>query len=138
MSEENQNQQSPVRNQAAARINRAGQRPTTRRVAGMRNDETMPSSHRNEGAAPNPQILMKRYCPVYVIRSTGITECTMCRNQLDQVCTICQSEGITDTNRCTVVEGRCGHKFHRHCLEGWLRRSPYCPSGSCGLRWENA
>ena len=85
------------------------------------------------------QLILKKYCPVYIVRSNGSeTTCTFCRNQLDEVCIDCQAAKITDTTCCRIIECKCGHKFHKHCIDKWLLKSPYCPAASCGLRWENA
>lgn len=94
--------------------------PTTGRGDGMRNDERIPSSNQNEEKAPNPKIFIERYRPVYVISGSNrdTTLCPVCRNQLDQACAKCLSEGTTDPNSCHIVEGKCGHKFHCHCLYG--------------------
>ena len=127
----------------------AGARPTRGGAAGARTAAGAATSEEKKegeaateapkGPAMKPQLVLKKFCPVYIVRSNGEEDtCTMCRNQLDQVCTKCQTDKITDPNLCPVIQGKCGHKFHKHCLEGWLKKSPYCPGASCGLRWENA
>lgn len=41
-------------------------------------------------------------------------ECSICLNE------ICQDDSIRQL-------GRCGHAFHRSCIDLWLLRSPHCP-----------
>lgn len=63
-------------------------------------------------------------------------KCPICRNDLNRVCVQCQTNDITDTKACPVVHGKCGHNFHKHCVDDWLRRSNKCPGNDCGKDWE--
>ena len=139
-------QTAPTRN---VRVAAAGKRTT--RAAAMRQrtqdaaEKTKkidnPESENKETpkVTGQTQLLLKKFCPVYIVRADGSDDtCAMCRNKLDETCTTCQVNRITDPNQCRIIEGRCGHRFHQHCLDGWIRRSPYCPCAHCGLRWENA
>lgn len=142
MSEANPNQPNAARRTAAARNARAGKRPTTRRVTTAKTtneDQTSADQTGTPTQKPNPKVFLKKFCPVYVIKSRGdVTDCAICRNQLHEVCIRCQANGISDPSNCVVVEGVCGHKFHNHCISEWLKHSPRCPVGYCGLLWENA
>ena len=56
--------------------------------------------------------------------------CKICRCRLDECCAIC-SECENEKNECPILEGTCGHKFHKHCIDKWLKNHPECPMGSC-------
>lgn len=135
-------QPNAARRTAAARNARAGKRPTTRRVATAKTtneDQTTADQTGTPTQKPNPKVFLKKFCPVYVIKSSGdVTDCAICRKQIHEVCIRCQANGISDPSNCVVVEGVCGHKFHNHCISKWLEHSPRCPVGYCGLLWENA
>lgn len=63
---------------------------------------------------------------------------SLCRNKFDEVCNTCKNNHITDTSQCPVVEGKCGHKFHKHCIDSWLFFKSICPHPGCGCIWENS
>lgn len=43
--------------------------------------------------------------------------CTICRNEFEMPCdtTKCKYAG----EDCSVVQGRCNHSFHMHCIYKW-------------------
>ena len=45
-------------------------------------------------------------------------QCGICRNPFDAIC------GTGDCNqpgdKCPMISGKCGHKFHYHCIRKWL------------------
>lgn len=95
----------------------------------------------NNANAPEPVKLMirvKKYYPVYLFRpKNDVVNCTICRNDLDTVCAECQRKGITDQQACGFVTGVCGHRFHIHCIRGWLRDHNTCPFPGCDI-WRQA
>ena len=50
-------------------------------------------------------------------------QCGICRNPFDAIC------GTGDCNqpgdKCPMISGKCGHKFHYHCIRKWLSVSPH-------------
>lgn len=64
--------------------------------------------------------------------------CPLCRNSLDDICNECQSKNDHDTVKCTVTQGKCGHKFHLHCISRWTKNYPICPFPGCNFTWEIA
>lgn len=36
-----------------------------------------------------------------------------------------------DRIHCPVVEGECGHIFHKHCIDEWLESHHDCPIIGC-------
>ena len=50
--------------------------------------------------------------------------CPICRNDIDDSCVNCS------TNNCKSIIGECGHAFHYHCIQKWLKTNYYkqlCP-----------
>ena len=61
-------------------------------------------------------------------------ECMICRRPLNEVCYFCQSGNITDTSQCPISRGKCGHIFHSHYIDQYLK----CNNNNCvcGKTWE--
>ena len=69
----------------------------------------------------------------------------MCRNLNPDksMCPICKQhlvviwdqlfEGFRESRVCPLVLGKCGHVFHQHCMEHWLKQRRECPVDS--KRW---
>lgn len=62
-------------------------------------------------------------------------QCGICRNPFDAIC------GTGDCNqpgdKCPMISGKCGHKFHYHCIRKWLSQptsDSQCPL--CRASWE--
>ena len=84
------------------------------------------------------KLILKKFSPVYIVKSSVVDDiCGMCRNHLDQVCNNCFAAHITDPSSCPIIQGKCLHRFHLHCIQGWLKKSTFCPAAGCGARWEN-
>lgn len=47
-------------------------------------------------------------------------------NRTDVVCTICMEE-IKKKSVCKKVP-KCGHEFHKKCIDKWLKESKTCPN----------
>jgi len=43
----------------------------------------------------------------------------------DDICPICQDDESTDTKWCEV--NNCKHKFHKKCMDEWLKVQKTCP-----------
>lgn len=52
--------------------------------------------------------------------------CPICRNKLSEVCLECAKNGESP-EQCATVRGKCGHRFHLHCIQKWLKVSKQCP-----------
>lgn len=133
----------------AAGARPAGARPAGARPAGARGrgGKAAGQGARDQGAAGQgeavqkpPEAKLKKFSPVYIIKNEQTEQtCTLCRNDLTDVCNVCKTQGITDPALCIVVTGKCGHIFHSHCIEGWIKAGhPDCPYPGCQTRWENA
>ena len=61
------------------------------------------------------------------------TTCVMCRNELNSPCIDCLTQ--RRTTGCPVVIGECGHKLHKHCIQGWFRFHRNCPFPGCGKKF---
>ena len=137
----------------AAGARPAGARPAGARPAGARPAGAKATAAKAPGAeagaqgeapakkAPpqEPKVVLKKFLPVYIVKSDVVeVNCLMCRNQLDEVCNNCRQQRITDPALCPYISGKCGHKFHLHCIQGWLKDHTNCPHPGCEARWENA
>lgn len=67
----------------------------------------------------------------------GITECGICKSNLNHVCPDCleSSVNISDVS-CGVSLGKCGHVYHYHCISSSRKNSPNCPYDN--LTWNFA
>lgn len=62
----------------------------------------------------------KNFDDYIVVRSFG----KIVKNfSIDESCTIC----LSIFEQCEIIELRCGHFYHRTCVEKWLRRNGICP-----------
>lgn len=50
--------------------------------------------------------------------------CAICKEDNNNYCINCSSSGNTN---CNVLIGNCGHAFHEHCLNEWLKMRRVCP-----------
>ena len=60
------------------------------------------------------------------------SNCGICRGELMDICYKCK-EGERDGN-CIIAQGSCGHAFHDHCVENWIRQHHKCPT--CKKDWD--
>ncbi|KAG5503504.1 hypothetical protein JKF63_05643 [Porcisia hertigi] len=71
---------------------------------------------------------LEEFYPVYFSaweRETGL--CSICCNQVEGPCVVCQSNAEATSAECSITWGECGHAFHTHCIEKWLKTRPVCP-----------
>ena len=54
-----------------------------------------------------------------------VETCTICRNHIMDMCIECQNEVVSSV--CSVSWGKCGHAFHKHCINKWLNTKNVCP-----------
>ncbi len=73
--------------------------------------------------------------------------CPICKESLNSCCDTCKTRPdigigaceceLCEENRikkaseilgsCVTIEGQCGHEYHLHCLEQWLKMREVCP-----------
>ena len=56
--------------------------------------------------------------------------CSICRNSFDE-------NSLNNKNvekRDNIAIGKCGHCFHKCCIDNWLKEQPNCPI--CATKWE--
>lgn len=60
--------------------------------------------------------------------------CAICRNHLMEPCIDCLAKADTDSTHnhvdCPIAAGRCGHRFHMHCISTWIKTRNTCPLDS--------
>lgn len=47
--------------------------------------------------------------------------CSICREKLETLCVDCLNCNSKDNIECNVSQGNCGHCFHKHCVDLWLK-----------------
>jgi len=62
------------------------------------------------------------------ITKTNINICAICRSSLIDNCLYC-----TQDNTCLFISGICGHDYHSHCINSWLKHRNICPI--CSSPW---
>ncbi|TGZ84022.1 RING/U-box [Ascodesmis nigricans] len=66
------------------------------------------------------KVKIKKYTAVAAWRwenSTSDDMCGICRVQFDGTCPNCRFPG----DDCPLLNGRCGHAFHLHCVNDWIQ-----------------
>ena len=58
---------------------------------------------------------------------TTYSDCPICKVKLEQTCTQCESTHVKGDLICDVSQGKCGHSFHKHCIDKWISQSSVCP-----------
>lgn len=58
---------------------------------------------------------------------TTYSDCPICKVKLEQTCTQCESTNVDGNMTCCVSKGKCGHCFHKHCIDKWISSSNICP-----------
>ncbi|KAG9396320.1 RING-H2 zinc finger [Carpediemonas membranifera] len=88
----------------------------------------------SEAAETKPRVKLLKYNAVAMWRYTFHNEkCGICRTHITQRCLDCVSAG-NDVSECKLAWGRCGHCFHVHCIQKWLKTTHTCPM--CSQVWE--
>jgi hypothetical protein len=62
-----------------------------------------------------------------VERVPGIDACAICQEDLAGDCDACAANDTGHVTPCTVIEGKCQHVFHAHCVDRWVKTKPVCP-----------
>ena len=58
---------------------------------------------------------------------TTVTECPICKSHFEEPCLTCVNDHVKGDLICDVTKGKCGHCFHKHCIDKWLLKSTICP-----------
>ncbi|EAY09961.1 hypothetical protein TVAG_482350 [Trichomonas vaginalis G3] len=67
-----------------------------------------------------------KFNPVYLSSWQGKQDiCAICKSSFMSPCSTCESKGLSEP--CAATEGKCGHKFHKHCIDQWLQKNKHCP-----------
>lgn len=61
------------------------------------------------------------------------TKCGICENKMIDLCGNCQVRGERRQHPCTVSSGECGHEYHTHCMQNWMKMFKMCIS--CKKDW---
>ena len=88
-------------------------------------------------AGQKPLFEVTRFTAVATWAYEGSSTCSICRSELVDRCIECQNKKKATTitaddvvaaqTACPTVLGICGHRFHKHCLDNWLKSHDTCP-----------
>lgn len=53
-------------------------------------------------------------------------DCPICKKYLEESCIQCL-ESSQGNITCDASRGKCGHCFHKHCIDKWTEKSQICP-----------
>lgn len=90
-------------------------------IQGSASDSSGPST-----SSP-PLFIVESFFPVFISSwktETGI--CSICRNLVEGPCVNCQTTADI-TRECHLCWGKCGHVFHKHCIDRWIVAREVCP-----------
>ena len=59
--------------------------------------------------------------------------CVICRNDLKGDCIECDAGFNADADCLHMSSAVCGHTYHKHCINRWLKTRKSCPM--CGRGW---
>lgn len=63
------------------------------------------------------------------------THCPICKREVMNLCIECVgSRTELVSNPCTRSVGTCGHAYHNHCIQKWLKDHSSCPT--CNTEWK--
>lgn len=54
-------------------------------------------------------------------------ECPICKGHLEEPCLQCLESHNKGDLSCDASRGKCGHCFHKHCIDKWIEKSQVCP-----------
>ena len=89
---------------------------------------------KDDAPAQELKLALYKFTPVYTFKWKGENPiCSICRHYFSEKCMNCQND--PDIDSCPTQAGSCGHRFHMHCIEGWLSKNhTHCPI--CTREWE--
>lgn len=78
-----------------------------------------------------PKIKLIKFMPVCLWSlNTKMENCAICRNHIYDMCIECSFS----KKECPISFGVCGHAFHSHCIQEWLKSKSICPLDT--KKWE--
>lgn len=73
-------------------------------------------------------IVLTSWSPIATWRfKTTYVDCPICKSKLEQTCADCEANHSKGDLLCDVSKGNCGHCFHKHCIDKWIKTSSICP-----------
>ena len=54
-------------------------------------------------------------------------DCPICKVHLEEPCLQCLESHTKGELTCDASRGKCGHCFHKHCIDKWTEKSQICP-----------
>jgi RING-box protein 1 len=58
---------------------------------------------------------------------TSGNECNICKQHYEEPCLDCTTTHVGGELICDITRGKCGHCYHKHCINKWLTNSNICP-----------
>ena len=91
--------------------------------------EDSPSSETCQTSSTEGQIKLESWkIPCTFAPKAANEKCSICFNILTEKCAPCleTSTNIIDVI-CKVSMGQCGHAYHSHCIDKWIKDVKICP-----------
>lgn len=54
-------------------------------------------------------------------------DCPICKGHLEEPCLQCLESHNKGDLSCDASRGKCGHCFHKHCIDKFIEKSQVCP-----------
>lgn len=54
--------------------------------------------------------------------------CSICQSHFETLCLECSVNNTKSETSCHISRGKCGHCFHKHCIDRWLNKNNICPT----------
>jgi len=67
------------------------------------------------------------------------SNCGICNQKLVEICIKCSNKKLEREHYenfielCRISKGKCGHAFHMHCIDSWVKNCNSCPE--CQIPW---
>ncbi|CAL6037338.1 RING-H2_zinc finger domain-containing protein [Hexamita inflata] len=69
--------------------------------------------------------IIKMNCVILTDRKTEAQFCGICKTAVEEPCPDCDGNGKNAV--CVIAEGKCGHIYHKHCIDRWVAKQQMCP-----------
>lgn len=81
------------------------------------------------------KFVVHKFAPVYLASWEGNQDtCAICKSSFYSPCSSCEANDRKEP--CPIATGKCGHKYHQHCIESWIKKQEHKTCPLCGAEFE--